>query len=363
MPILEVSANGLVPIAVTTFEAEGWRERGDLQRLLKDHIVALEEGLMVLTEEFGGWSDSSRRIDLLCLDKLANLVVVELKRTADGGHMELQALRYAAMVSAMTFEQAVETFARHRNRASPDTDGARAEILDFLGWTTAREDSFGNDTRIILAAADFGKELTTTVLWLRERDIDIRCVRLRPHRLANGNLLLEIQQIIPLAETAEFVTSIQNKRIAERKERNERGQLLERFLQQLSERALQRTRIHEGRTPDADLGVLFGAIGKAGVSINYVIARDVSRVEVLFQRDDGRDLLLKLKEDQAEFERAFGGPLDWDEKENVRNCRVCQRVEGGYRSSEEEWPVIQDRLIEAMIRLDGAFRRRIASLQ
>ena len=77
---------------------------------------------MVLAEEFSDWADSTRRIDLLCLDDDANLVVVELKRTEDGGHMELQALRYAAMVSAMTFDQAVETLARHRNRANPDTD-------------------------------------------------------------------------------------------------------------------------------------------------------------------------------------------------------------------------------------------------
>ena len=54
---------------------------------------------MVLAEEFGEWEASRRRIDLLVLDKDANLVVVELKRTDDGGHMELQALRYAAMVS------------------------------------------------------------------------------------------------------------------------------------------------------------------------------------------------------------------------------------------------------------------------
>ena len=31
-----------------------------------------------------------------------------LKRTSDGGHMGLQAIRYAAMVSAITFERAVQ---------------------------------------------------------------------------------------------------------------------------------------------------------------------------------------------------------------------------------------------------------------
>jgi len=63
---------------------------------------------LVVSEEFGDWEDSRRRIDLLGIDKAANLVVIELKRTEDGGHMELQAIRYAAMVSKMTFDRLVE---------------------------------------------------------------------------------------------------------------------------------------------------------------------------------------------------------------------------------------------------------------
>jgi hypothetical protein len=62
----------------------------------------------VLTEEFGDWEDCRRRIDLLAIDQQANLVVIELKRTSDGGHMDLQAIRYASMVSAMTFERATQ---------------------------------------------------------------------------------------------------------------------------------------------------------------------------------------------------------------------------------------------------------------
>jgi hypothetical protein len=67
----------------------------------------LGDDLYVQTEEFGEWEDSRRRIDLLAIDQQANLVVIELKRTTDGGHMELQAIRYASMISAMTFERAV----------------------------------------------------------------------------------------------------------------------------------------------------------------------------------------------------------------------------------------------------------------
>jgi hypothetical protein len=51
-----------------------------------------------------------RRIDLLGVDSMGHLVVFELKRTTDGGHLELQALRYAAMVSVTPFDDLAEHY-------------------------------------------------------------------------------------------------------------------------------------------------------------------------------------------------------------------------------------------------------------
>ena len=48
--------------------------------------------------------------------------------------MELQALRYAAMVSTMTFEQVVRAFARYRkNRGVVDQSEATARA-DLVAW-------------------------------------------------------------------------------------------------------------------------------------------------------------------------------------------------------------------------------------
>ena len=112
MAIYRIAGDHVRPLDKTTFQAEGMLERQDLQRLFRQNIELLVPDAMVLAEEFGDWQDSRRRIDLLCLDRDAGLVVVELKRTEDGGHMELQAIRYAAMVSHMTFDAAVR--AHHR---------------------------------------------------------------------------------------------------------------------------------------------------------------------------------------------------------------------------------------------------------
>ena len=101
--------------------------------MLRDQIDVVSPDTLVISEEYSRWDGSSRRIDLLGLDRDANLVVIELKRTHNGGHMELQALRYAAMVSAMTFEKAVDAYRELIEPFEPDID-PQARILEFLGW-------------------------------------------------------------------------------------------------------------------------------------------------------------------------------------------------------------------------------------
>src|SRR5439155_5361867 len=113
MPLFELTENAITEIERTTFESFGVHERFHLQKLLRNSIHVIDPDIYVITEEFGEWEDARRRIDLLCLDRDANLVVVELKRNEDGGHMELQALRYAAMVSTLTFEKLIEAHAQY----------------------------------------------------------------------------------------------------------------------------------------------------------------------------------------------------------------------------------------------------------
>ena len=104
MSIYEITSDQIKKLDETTFDKQGIKERDDLQRLLLKNIDVISPESFVLDEEFSDWHDSKRRIDILALDKDANLVVIELKRTEDGGYMELQAIRYAAMVSTLNRE-------------------------------------------------------------------------------------------------------------------------------------------------------------------------------------------------------------------------------------------------------------------
>jgi hypothetical protein len=220
MAIYEVTKDRLREVAETNFSAAGIRERADLQRVLREQIGIISTETMIIAEEFGEWEDSRRRIDLLGLDKNANLIVIELKRTDDGGHMELQALRYAAMVSAMTFDQAVEAYEAYLEAHGRQED-AREAILNFLEWEEPDEDNFAQDTRIVLVSAEFSKELTTSVMWLNERGLEIRCVRLKPYKL-EGRTLVDVQQVIPLPEAVQYQVQIREKKQQERKARSQK---------------------------------------------------------------------------------------------------------------------------------------------
>lgn len=215
MALYEMTSGELTPVPASTFAVEGVLERTDLQSALREHIDVLGEDLLVVAEEFGDF-DVNRRIDLLCIDRTGRLVVIELKRTEGGGHVELQALRYAAMVSAMTFDQLVDTYRRHLTRlASPDADNAHSLLLEWLAGVEA-PDILDRRVRIILASAGFDTQITTTVLWLNELfGLDISCVRLTPYRVA-GKLLLDVQHVIPLPEAAEFTVGVRRREDAAR---------------------------------------------------------------------------------------------------------------------------------------------------
>lgn len=212
VPLFEMTADDLIEHKPETFAHLAIKEREDLQRILRDHISVLGDELLVISEEFGSWEDARRRIDLLALDSHGQLVVIELKRTESGGHMDLQALRYAAMVSAMTFDQVTEAYEAYRARRGDVTVAGDAAIRlrEFLD-AADEEPEISTIPRIVLVAQDFSREITTTVLWLnRFEGMDIRCVRLVPYVLG-GQKYLDIEQVIPLPEAADYQIGIRRK--------------------------------------------------------------------------------------------------------------------------------------------------------
>ncbi len=360
MPLYILGTDSIQKLPTTTFEAEKIQERGDLQRLLRDEIAILVPGALVLTEEFGDWQDSSRRIDLLLLDKTANLVVVELKRTGDGGHMELQALRYAAMISSMTWQQAVDAHREYLRKRNIDED-PQERMLKFLSWETQDEEEFNQDVRIVLASADFSKELTTAVLWLNEREVDIRCVRMVPYK--NGSqTLLDVQQVIPLPEAEEYQIRVREKASQERAARQgvtQQQERYQRFWKGLLDKANALTTLHQKCSPGKAEWV---AADRMGMMFSYVTMKGKGRVELYLCRSDkaeNKAIFDELFAKRGEIEKAFGGELHWHRNDQAGPSRIDSVVEAGSFEDESTWEAMQTAMVERMIRLEAALAPHI----
>ncbi len=366
MPIYEITRSAIRKLTETKFSAAGVKERSDLQRLLRTHIEVISPDTLVISEEFGEWDDSRRRVDLLGLDRDANLVVIELKRTEDGGHMELQAIRYAAMVSALTFEKVVDVFSAYLRRID-SSDDARDKILEFLGWEDPDEDGFARNVRIVLASAEFSKELTTAVIWLNEQGLDIRCVRMQPYD-DGGRLLVDVQQVIPLPEAAAYQVQVREKEQRGRLERAERYGISKRFWQGLLARAANRTSLHSHISAGESSWVGTSS-GMRGLVFNYVIGQHDGRVEFYIDRgameaEANKRIFDRLLGHKQEIENTFGGELSWQRLDGKQGCRIAHtETIGGLKSEEAQWPEIQDRMIDKMVRLEQALRPYITALK
>jgi Domain of unknown function (DUF4268) len=356
MAIYEITTDQIRKIPETTFSLAGLRERYDLQRLLRSQFDVISPDTLIIAGEFGEWDSGHRRIDLLGIDKNANLVIVELKRTEDGGHMELQAIRYAAMVSAMTFDQAVEVYASLLRKEGSNAEDAQALILSFLEWEEPDEDRFAQDVRIILVAADFSKELTTSVMWLNERDLDIRCIRLKAYG-DNGRVLIDVQQVIPLPEAIEYQVQIRQKERLERKDRIERHVLRKKFWTELLKYSKTQTTLHGNISPGEYHWIGTG-MGVRGLTWNYVIGMHDGGVELYIDRgnaEENKTIFDRLIQDREKVEKAFGEPLDWQRLDDKRACRIKKETTlGGYRNPEDDWQQIICWMVASMIRLEAA---------
>lgn len=364
MPLYEMTADAFRAISQASFADLKVKERGDLQRLLRSQIDVLGDELYVLAEEFGDWEESKRRIDLLAIDPQANLVVIELKCTIDGGHMELQAIRYASMVSAMTFERAEQIHGEYLTGIGEPAEDARTRMLTFLGWEEPDEEAFAPDVRIVLVSEDFGKELTTAVLWLRDRDIDIRCVRLRPYQDGEKRLI-DVQQIIPLPEANEYQVQLREKEQVGRKKRAERYDVRHKFWEGLVAVCRARKSRHANIKPGS-YHWLGASSGIRGLGLNYVVVQEYGIVELYIDRGDAAEnkrIFDQLQARKDEIEKAFTGPLSWERLDAKRACRIKHVIElGGYRSPESEWLAIQSEMVETMTRLEAALKPGLAML-
>jgi len=194
-------------------------ERQDLQEWIIERPEILNEDLLILTAEYGGFEQTWDRLDLLALDRTGRLVVIELKRETADRTTDLQAIKYASYCATLTPEQTQEVyrdFWNGRRSDSLDPEAVGEAFADFLNETADREvgltetgwADFALDDRprITLVAGSFGIEVTSPVVWLiEEYDMDVSCVRIEAYE-HRDRVLLNSQQVIPVPEAEEYMT-------------------------------------------------------------------------------------------------------------------------------------------------------------
>ena len=205
-------------------------------------------------------------------------------------------------------------------------------------------------------------EHVAAVAWLNESSsADFYMVKVEAVRIGDSPAAALFTLIVgPSVETKEVGQT--------KKEIAERYGIRKRWWTQLVERSAKVSKLHAHITP-GEYSWLGNSAGIRGLNFNYVVTQDESGAELYIDRgkdakEENKGIFDQLKAHESEVEKTFGGPLSWERLEGKRASRIrFTQPGGGYRSSEEQWPSLQDGIIGAMTRLEQALRPFLKQLK
>jgi len=325
---VDLTQNRLSRIVQKRFADLDLRERDHLQEWLANQPDALGEELLIIQKEFDGFDETRERLDLLALDKDGNLVVIENKLDDSGRDVTWQALKYTAYVSGLTKTQIVDIYQQYLDRYEGGGNAA-VRICEFMEVEELEETILnpGNDQRMIFIAANFRREVTATVLWLLSRGIRAQCFKVTPFPFGE-ELIVDIQQIIPTPEAADFMIGMSSKE-NEQKAVQDTQKKREKLRLDFWEVALDQLR--------ADGTGLFGSISPAktdflsmGSGVNscpfqLVFVRKEARVRLNFDRPNKAEnkwLFNQLYEQKQQIEDEFGAELNWRRMDDKKRSMI-----------------------------------------
>ncbi|AOJ20197.1 hypothetical protein WJ11_07945 [Burkholderia cenocepacia] len=365
---IDHTSNRISKIRQVSFSERGYRERDHLQEWLANQPDALEEELLIIQKEFDGFDDTRERLDLLAIDKSGNLVVIENKVDDSGRDVVWQALKYASYCSTLSKTQVAEIFQRYLDKHGPGRD-AQALICDFLGEEDFAEVVLnpGNDQRLILVAANFRKEVTSTVLWLLKHRVFVKCFRATLFKQGE-DVFLTLEQVIPLPEAEELMIGISEKedeeQSAERGQAN-RHQLRTEFWH-LALEALRRANVdaYANISPKKDHW-LSGSYGVTGIHYSMVFNRDEARVEFALDTPSqavNKALFDHLHANREHFDVLYGAQLNW-RRMNDKKVSLIEYAKSFDGHNREYWPQIVDWLVEHVKRMTRTFEDQKSDLR
>ncbi|MCR9297707.1 DUF4268 domain-containing protein [Vibrio fluvialis] len=363
--------NRISPVRTKKFSELGFTERKHLQEWLAHEPSALGEELLIIQKEFDGFDDTRERLDLLALDKDGNLVIIENKLDDSGRDVVWQALKYASYCASLTKAQIVEIYQQYLDRYEHvigEVDllnapaSASARICEFLDTPDLDELklNLGNSQRIMLVAAYFRKEVTSTALWLLGQGISIACFKITPYSLGE-QLLINIDQIIPTPEAKELMIGINAKEAEEKttevvlKNRHTvRREYWERALEAFQKSSCQ---LYNNISPSKDHWLSAGS-GLSGCPYNLIFLQKELRAELWISRgvtEENKYLFDLLSQSKQDIEHTFGAELEWMRLDEKKSCRIqfSTKADG---FNKETWPQAVAWHLEQMTKLEKALK-------
>lgn len=363
---INVEANSITALTARSFGDLGFKERSNLQEWIAKEPSCLGEELLVIQKEFAGFSDTHERLDLLALDKQGSLVLIENKLDDTGRDVTWQALKYASYCSSLSKENVRRIYQEFLDKTDPGAD-ARARMTEFLDADDYEEFTVnrGITQRIILIAANFRKEVTSTVLWLSNFKLRIQCFQVTPYSMDDQHFL-NIEQIIPTKDAEDFVIRIADKSLDEvevETEEKNRQRVRREFWTEIIRAISGKTDLYQNISP-SNQGWISAGSGVGGVYFSLVATRTSGRAEVFINRGDGEKntfIYEQLYAQKDAIEAAFGGDLTWVPLEGKKSCRIKFEMAGNILNR-DQWPVMIDFMTGAMVRMESAFREPLAAI-
>lgn len=363
---IDKSANRLVALTNRSFSDLGFQERRHLQEWIAREPSALGEDLLIIQKEFAGFSDTQERLDLLALDRQGSLVIIENKLDDTGRDVTWQALKYASYCAALTKSQILRIFQEHLDREEP---GARAEerLCDFFEAPDLDEVNLnaGFTQRIILVAARFRKEVTSTVLWLSNFRLRIQCFKVTPYSMGD-DLYMNIEQIIPTRDAEEFMIGLADKARDEvegvETEQRRHG-IRRRFWTQLIRAMNLKSSLYQNISPGTQSWISAGS-GTRGVGLNFAATQSYGRAELYIDRGDKTEneaMFDALFASREAIEQEFGIPLEWERLDAKRACRIKAEQPADV-FDQEQWPDMIQFMTDAMLRMERVLKPRLTVL-
>lgn len=345
--------NQCLEVEKVTFSDLGFREREHLQEWFAKNPSMFGEELLIIQKEFDGFAETRERLDLLAIDKSGNLVIIENKLDDSGRDVTWQSLKYASYCSSLSRDNIKLIYQDYLTKQNL-IENAEDNISDFIGIDYDEIIlNQGSSQRVILVAANFRREVTSTVIWLMNYNLNIKCIKVTPYKHGE-EIFLDVNQIIPVKDIENYTISMMDKQADEKfiqAKNQSRNSLRIKFWQVLLAEMGKKSDIFSRISPKKDNWISVGS-GISNVCFSFVVTQSGARVELYFDigsKEKNEEMFDFFYNYKSDIENKLSNySVEWQRLEDRNACRICVPIEGNYYK-EEQWDILISNMISSML--------------